>query len=256
MGRELFDHAFKTYCERWKFKHPTPADFFRTMEDASAVDLDWFWRGWFYTTNHVDISIDEVNWFELNSGDPLVEKAKSRTANEVSDKHIGVARNKETIKETVNERDADIDDFYGNRDIYKVDALDNQDYETLKKTLTKKQLELLNSEKQIYEVKLSNIGGIPMPLILEFTFSDNTTEVIRIPAEIWRRHESNISKVFIFNKAVSSLRLDPFLETADTDLSNNNWPSKNTPSRYDLFKKKNTGENLMQRDRRLKEMSK
>jgi hypothetical protein len=256
MGRELFDHAFKIYCERWKFKHPTPADFFRTMEDASAVDLDWFWRGWFYTTNHVDISIDEVNWFELNSGNPLVEKAKSRTANELSDKHIGVSRNKETIKETVNEQDADIDDFYGNRDIYKVDALDKQDYEAFKNTLTNKQLDLLNSGKQIYEVKLSNIGGIPMPLILKFTFLDNTTEVIRIPAEIWRRHESNVSKVFIFNKAVSSLRLDPFLETADTDLSNNCWPSEKIPSRYDLFKKKNTGENPMQRDKRLKDMSK
>jgi hypothetical protein len=256
MGRELFDHAFKIYCERWKFKHPTPADFFRTMEDASAVDLDWFWRGWFYTTNHVDMSIDEVNWFELNSGNPLVEKAKSRTANELSDKHIGVSRNKETIKETVNEQDADIDDFYGNRDIYKVDALDKQDYEAFKNTLTNKQLDLLNSGKQIYEVKLSNIGGIPMPLILKFTFLDNTTEVIRIPAEIWRRHESNVSKVFIFNKAVSSLRLDPFLETADTDLSNNCWPSEKIPSRYDLFKKKNTGENPMQRDKRLKDMSK
>jgi hypothetical protein len=256
MGRELFDHAFKTYCERWKFKHPTPADFFRTMEDASAVDLDWFWRGWFYTTDHVDISVDEVNWFELNSGDPKVEKAKAKEEAESADVHIGVTRNKESIKETVNERDADIDDFYGKRDIYEVDAIDEKEYEEFKATLTKEQLELLNSGKQIYEVKFSNIGGLPMPLILEFTFVDNTTEVIRIPAEIWRRHEENVSKVFIFNKEVSSLRLDPFLETADTDLNNNSWPAEKAPSRYELFKKKNTGENPMQRDKRLKELGK
>jgi len=256
MGRELFDHAFKTYCERWKFKHPTPADFFRTMEDASAVDLDWFWRGWFYTTDHVDISVDEVNWFELNSGDPKVEKAKAKEEAESADVHIGVTRNKESIKETVNERDADIDDFYGKRDIYEVDAIDEKEYEEFKATLTKEQLELLNSGKQIYEVKFSNIGGLPMPLILEFTFVDYTTEVIRIPAEIWRRHEENVSKVFIFNKEVSSLRLDPFLETADTDLNNNSWPAEKAPSRYELFKKKNTGENPMQRDKRLKELGK
>lgn len=256
MGRELFDHAFKVYCERWKFKHPTPADFFRTMEDASAVDLDWFWRGWFYTTDHVDISVDEVNWFELNTGDPAVEKARAKAANDSSDEHIGVSRNKESIKETVNERDDNIDDFYGKRDIYAVDALDKKEYADFKEKLTPEQLELLNSGKQIYEVKFSNLGGIPMPLILEFTFNDNTTEVVRIPAEIWRRHEENVSKVFIFNKEVASLRLDPFLETADTDLNNNSWPSAKTPSRYELFRKKGNGENPMQRDKRLKELGK
>jgi hypothetical protein len=254
MGRELFDHAFKIYCERWKFKHPTPADFFRTMEDASAVDLDWFWRGWFYTTDHVDISIDEVSWFELNSANPTVEKANAKATKESSDEHIGVSRNKETIKETVNECDENIDDFYGKHDIYEVDALDKQEYEDLKNTITKEQLELLNSGKQIYEVKFSNIGGLPMPLILEFSFTDNTREVIRIPAEIWRRHEHEVSKVFMFNKEVSSLRLDPFLETADTDLDNNSWPSKKQPSRYELFKKKNLQENPMQRDLRLKKL--
>ena len=255
MGRELFDHAFKIYCERWKFKHPTPADFFRTMEDASAVDLDWFWRGWFYTTDHVDISIDAVDWFELNSGNPTIEKAKAKMEMESSDEHIGVSRNKKSIKETVNERDGDIDDFYGKHDIYNVDALDIQEYEDFKNTLAKAQLELLNSGKQIYEVTFSNIGGLPMPLILEFSFTNDTREVIRIPAEIWRRHEQKVSKVFVFDKEVSSLRLDPFLETADTDLDNNSWPTKKQPSRYELFKKKNLRENPMQRDLRLKELN-
>ena len=256
MGRELFDHAFKTYCERWKFKHPTPADFFRTMEDASAVDLDWFWRGWFYTTDHVDISLDNVSWYELNSGNPEVEKAKDKKKNDEKQEFIGVSRNKESIKETVNERDSNIDDFYGKRDIYAVDAIDRQDYEDFKKKLTKEELTLLNSNKQFYELQFSNLGGIPMPIILEFKFENNSTEVVRIPAEIWRRHEEMVTKVFIFDQKVKSVLMDPFLEIADTDVNNNSWPQQQAPTKFELFRKKNTGENPMQRDQRLKEIGK
>ena len=213
MGRELFDYSFKIYCERWKFKHPSPADFFRTMEDASAVDLDWFWRAWFFTTDFVDISLDEVNWYELNTMNPDVEMA-----------------------------------------FKKVDALHLQDYEKFKEGLTEKELTLLNSGKQFYELKFTNKGGIPMPLIIRFTFEDNSTEVVRIPVEIWRRSEFEVSKVFMFDKEVSAIRLDPFLETADTDLNNNSWPEERAPTRYDLFKKKQKNENPMQRDKRVKEL--
>jgi hypothetical protein len=254
MGRELFDHAFKTYSERWAFKHPTPADFFRTMEDASAVDLDWFWRAWFFTTDHVDISLDEVKWFELNTMNPEVEHAWKKENDENKDVHVGATRNKTDIKETVNERDDDIDDFYAKRDIYAVDALHQKEYEEFKERLSKEDLELLNSGKQFYELNFSNIGGIPMPLILEFTFDDNSSEVVRIPAEIWRRHEEEVSKVFIFDKEVSSIRLDPFLETADTDLNNNSWPAEQQQTRFELFKQKRTRENPMQRQKRLEEM--
>lgn len=254
MGRELFDYAFKTYCERWAFKHPTPADFFRTMEDASAVDLDWFWRAWFFTTDHVDISLDNVSWYELNTMNPEVEHADQKARDEASDKFIGDTRNKELIEETVNERDADIDDFYAKRDVYAVDALHKKDYEDFKSNLTDEQLALLNSGKQFYELEFTNIGGIPMPLILKFTFEDGTSEEIRIPAEIWRRHEENVTKVFIFDKKVSSIRLDPYLETADTDLNNNSWPTQQSPTRFELFRQKHTGENPMQRDQRLKEL--
>lgn len=254
MGRELFDHAFKIYCERWAFKHPSPADFFRTMEDASAVDLDWFWRSWFYTNDHVDISVDAVQWFELDTRNPDVEKLVAKENNDNSDPFIGDTRNITSIKETVNERDASIDDFYGTRDIYAVDALDLKEYEEFRNNISEKDLELLNSGKQFYEVHFSNIGGIPMPLILEFTFEDNSTEVIRIPAEIWRRHEEKVTKVFIFDNKVQSLRLDPFLETADTDLNNNSWPEKKYPTRYELFRKKQSMENPMQRNKRLKEL--
>jgi hypothetical protein len=251
MGRELFDYAFKTYCERWKFKHPSPADFFRTMEDASAVDLDWFWRGWFYGTDNVDISIDDVKWFQLNTQNPEVEKAFLKEQKENRDIHIGENRNKTDIKQTINEADSNIDDFYAKRNLYKVDALDKKEYEEFVSKTDPKDLEMLNSNKQFYEIKFSNIGGLVMPLILEFTFEDGSKDVRRIPAEIWRMYEDEVSKVFIFDKIVKSVRLDPFLETADTDLDNNSWPKEVQPTRYQLFKQQQSKENPMQRDKRM-----
>ena len=252
MGRELFDYAFKTYCERWKFKHPTPADFFRTMEDASAVDLDWFWRGWFYGTDNVDITIDDVKWFQLNTMNPTIEKGIKEEQNAQKDPFIGDTRNKTSISETVNEKDPNIDDFYGKRNVYFVDALDKKEYEEFCAKLDAKDLEYLNSNKQFYEISFKNIGGLVMPLIIEFTFTDGTTEVRRIPAEIWRIYEEKVSKVFIFDKEVKSFRLDPFLETADTDLNNNTWPREMQATRYQLYKQEQTRkENPMQRQLRM-----
>jgi hypothetical protein len=257
MGRELFDYAFKTYCERWKFKHPTPADFFRTMEDASAVDLDWFWRGWFYGTDNVDITIDNVKWFQLNTMNPTIEKGIKEAQNAQKDPFIGDTRNKTSITETVNEKDPNIDDFYGNRNIYFVDALDKKEYEEFCAKLDAKDLAYLNSNKQFYEVSFKNVGGLVMPLIMEFTFEDGTTEVQRIPAEIWRIYEDKVSKVFIFDKVVKSFRLDPFLETADTDLNNNTWPREMQATRYQLYKQEESRkENPMQRQLRVDELQK
>jgi hypothetical protein len=251
MGRELFDYAFKTYCERWKFKHPSPADFFRSMEDASAVDLDWFWRGWFYGTEPVDIAINEVKWFQLNSQNPALEKGFLKEQNDNKDIHIGVTRNESDIKETINERDSLIDDYYATRNIYLVDALDKQEYEAFKQKANEKDLALLNAGKQIYELHFENVGGMVMPLIIRFTFTDDSTEVIRIPVEIWRQYEDKVSKVFIFDKEVKEIRLDPFLETADVDLNNNAWPTEIQPSRYQLFKQNQPKENPMQRQKRV-----
>lgn len=251
MGRELFDYAFKMYCERWKFKHPTPADFFRTMEDASAVDLDWFWRGWFYSTDHVDVSLDDVKWFQLNTKNPEIEKAVKESEDKSQDKFIGDLRNKESIKQTVNEKDPNIDDYYAKRNIYFVDALDKKEYEEFTAKLSEEDKKLLNSNKHFYELTFTNIGGLVTPLIIEVTYADNSTEVIRIPAEIWRQFENKVSKVLILNKEVISFRLDPFLETADTDLNNNSWPTRVQPTRYDLFKQKQTNENPMQRQKRV-----
>jgi hypothetical protein len=247
MGRELFDFAFKTYCERWKFKHPSPADFFRSMEDASAVDLDWFWRGWFYETQPVDVAINDVKWFQLNTQNPATEKGFLLDKNLNKDQFIGDDLNKTSIVETINERDKDINDFYAKRNKYAVDAMDIKEYNEFISKLSPKELEILNANKQFYEVLIDNIGGLVTPLIFEFTFKDNTEKIIRIPAEVWRLNEKQISKVFIFDKEVTSIRLDPFLETADVNLSNNSWPAYEQPSRYQLFKQQGFKGNLMQR---------
>ena len=251
MGRELFDFAFKTYCERWKFKHPTPADLFRTMEDASGVDLDWFWRGWFYTTEYVDVSLDYVKQFELNSNNPEVEKAESKKTDDSKPPFIGDIRNKESIKQTVNERDTAIDDFYAKRDVYKVDRLDKKEYEEFQSKLTSEQKKLLESKKQFYELSFTNKGGLVTPLIIQATFEDGSTQEVRIPAEIWKMDDLTVTKVLIFDKPAVSFQLDPFLETADCDVNNNSFPPASKPTRFQLFQQKQSNENPMQRQKRL-----
>ena len=186
MGRELFDYSFKTYSERWAFKHPTPADFFRTMEDASAVDLDWFWRGWFYTNDHVDISLDKVNWFKINTGNPDIENPIAKVKKENTNTFIGNTRNKSSINKTVTESNHKAVDFYTTYDPFLTDTLDREDYSKYLKNLSEDEKEILKSDKNYYEIHFSNIGGIVMPIILEFQYTDATSEIIRIPAEIWK----------------------------------------------------------------------
>tara|TARA_B100000579_G_scaffold430342_1_gene443568 strand:- start:183 stop:1946 length:1764 start_codon:yes stop_codon:yes gene_type:complete len=253
MGRELFDYAFKTYSERWAFKHPTPADFFRTMEDASAVDLDWFWRGWFYTNDHVDISIDEVNWFKVNTGNPDTEKPIAKNKQEKSDTYIGNTRNKSSISKTITEKDEKAIDFYTTYDPFSTNILDREDYNNYLKNLNAEEKELLNSNTNYYEIQFSNIGGLVMPIILEFEFIDGTTELIKIPSEIWKQNSKKIKKIFILENEVVNIKLDPFLETADVDMNNNYWPPRNEPTRFQLFKQNEIKkENPMQRDLRSK----
>ena len=255
MGRELFDFAFKTYSQRWAFKHPTPADFFRTMEDASAIDLDWFWRGWFYTNDHVDISIDEVNWFKVNSGNPDIENAILKEQDNNNNTYIGDSRNMISIPQTTTEYDEKSVDFYTTYDPFLTKYVDREDYNNYLKELNDDEIDLLNSNKNYYELHFSNIGGLVMPIILEFNYIDGSSEVVRIPAEIWKRNASKVKKVFILDKELSSVKLDPFLETADVEMNNNYWPPKNEPTRFQLFKQNETKkENLMQRDLRSKKM--
>lgn len=238
LGRELFDFAFKTYANRWMFKHPTPEDFFRTMEDASGVDLDWFWRGWFYTTDYVDISINSMKWYQLNTHNPEIENQFAKTQNETGDKNISELKNKEEIKQTENEKNPSLNDQYITQDPYQVTEEDKERYNQFMSELTEEDKALLNAGYHFYQLDFENKGGLVMPVILLFTFEDSTTELVRIPAEIWRYNNYFISKVFVFKKQVVSVALDPYLETADCDVENNNWPRKNIPSRFDAYKEK------------------
>lgn len=235
LGRELFDYAFKVYAQRWMFKHPTPEDFFRTMEDASGVDLDWFWRGWFYGTDHVDISLDNVKRFQLNSHDPAIEKAFLKDQFDNENKNISDLRNKESIKETVNERQPELNDQYIVTDIFQVTDADQELYEKFLSQLSTEDKELLNKGYEFYQLDFTNKGGLVSPIILQFTFADESTEIVRIPAEIWRRDCLKVSKVFFFQKEVVSVTLDPFLETADCETFDNYFPRKMVLSRFDIF---------------------
>ncbi|MBK9592801.1 MAG: M1 family metallopeptidase [Crocinitomicaceae bacterium] len=238
LGRELFDFAFKTYANRWMFKHPTPEDFFRTMEDASSVDLDWFWRGWFYTTDYVDISINSVKWYQLNTHNPETENQFAKTQMEESEKNISDIRNKEEIKQTENEKNPALNDQYNTADPFAVTEEDKQNYAKFLGDLSDEDKKLLEAGYQFYQIDFENKGGLVMPIILLFTFTDGTTELVRIPAEVWRYNNYSISKVFIFKKEVASVAMDPYLETADCEVENNNWPRKAIPSRFDAFQEK------------------
>ena len=249
MGRELFDYAFKEYARRWKFKHPTPADFFRTMEDASAVDLDWFWRGWFYSTDHVDIALDQVDWFKVDTKNPEIEKGVARLQRQNVPQYIGDQVNAQTPGAV--DKDPRLKDFYNEYDPLEVTPLDLAEYKQYISTLQNWELDLLNKGYNYYSIKFTNQGGLVMPIILQFNFTDGTNEVVRIPAEIWAKNQKEISKVFFFEKEVQEVVLDPFLETADTDRSDNYWPPKMEPSRFELFKGRMWNqENSMQRMQR------
>lgn len=230
MGRELFDFAFREYARRWAFKHPTPADLFRTMEDASGVDLDWFWRGWYYGTDPVDISLDTVKWYKMNN-------AQNAALFRVQPfEQIGKQRNKDDKSITfATDADTSLRDFYYyNRNADAIYA--QQQRENGIAANADKENATQWANKNFYELTFNNLGGMVMPIIVEWTFKDGTKEVDRIPAGIWKLNEKQVTKVFIKDKEVASIRLDPMRETADINEENGLWPLKEMPSRFDLFR--------------------
>ncbi len=244
LGREAFDEAFQEYARRWKFKRPNPADFFRTMEDASGVDLDWFWRGWFYTTNHCDISLDRIELRTMRSPNPKVEKNKQRQDHEAKPESLSEIRNRDVRKRT--QDFPELKDFYNEYDRFDVTPLDKKSYKKFLDSLDDEERKLLDESRNFYVFQLSNVGGLVMPIVLDVEFTDNSHEEIRIPAEIWRRNNRRARKLFITEKEVASVTVDPHLETADTDLSNNHWPRKIVQSRFQVFKEKHRSKNPMQ----------
>jgi hypothetical protein len=236
MGRELFDFAFKEYARRWMFKRPTPADFFRTMEDASGTDLDWFWRGWFYGTGHVDVALTSVELYQIDSGDPEQEKAFAREQHEALEATLSQQRN--AGQELLVERDGALKDFYNDYDEFAVTPWDYAQYEKLKKGLTDRERALLAADKNFYAVSFANLGGLVTPLPLRITYDDGEVEELQLPAQIWRRNHEAVTKLFITDREIVSIELDPYRATADADTANNSWPRKAKPTRFKLFKEK------------------
>ncbi|MSU22654.1 MAG: M1 family peptidase [Opitutus sp.] len=241
LGRELFDHAFKTYAKRWAFKRPYPADFFRTMEDASGVDLDWFWRGWFYTNDHCDLSIDAVRQFTLDSRDPAIEKPNLKKEKDERPVTLMQQRNADLPKRT--DRYPELKDFYNDYDEFAVTAADRRRYDELIKGLqrNKGKPELLKTARNFYVVEISNVGGLVMPVILKLDYTDGSTEELRIPAEIWRFNSAKVQKLIMTPKEIKSMQLDPHEETADAEVDNNFWPRRTTKSRFQLFQSERGG---------------
>ena len=254
VGRDLFDYAFKEYARRWAFKHPTPADLFRTMEDASGEDLDWFWRGWFYGIEPCDISLDSVKWANLSLDNTSERTAMGRGRRSISNARsvakpmlnpfddISKIRNREDKKITfATDADSSLRDFYWRYDRNLVEV-DNSPIEATPlpaptiDTLTNEQKISMAGNKNMYELSFSNKGGLVMPIIIEWTYLDGSKEIDRIPVQIWRKDENNVTKTFLKDKEVASIKLDPFRETADINDSNNNWPASSTPSKFKLFK--------------------
>jgi hypothetical protein len=229
MGKELFDHAFKTYSKRWMFKHPTPEDFFRTMEDASAVDLDWFWRGWFYTTDYVDIGIKEVNQF-------YISPKPSKVIEEMMEKR-GIPMDRMPSLVYLEDFNNDTENFKEGSPLENSKLLNNY----LKENFSKEEIDNLEIPKFFYEIVFNKPGGLVMPIIVEYEYEDGTKNRIKYPAQVWRKNDDEVRQVITSNKKIINISLDPDLETADIDTSNNSWPKKQEDSEFDAFKSKIKG---------------
>ena len=221
MGPELFDKAFKTYAQRWAFKHPEPADFFRTMEDASAVDLDWFWRGWFYGTDYVDVTVENVKWYKIRDTETALEGRTQK----------GKIENVANLDEYGN-----YTDFSNGYELITITDTNPGVYGEFRNTINDDEVRAILAGKNMYEVTLKNTGGLVTPVIIEWTYKDGTKEVERIPAEIWRYNEEQFTKVFTKDKEVVNITIDPFLETADTNVEDNYFPKRETESKFEKFK--------------------
>ncbi len=221
MGPELFDKAFKEYSNRWAFKHPKPADFFRSMEDASAVDLDWFWRGWFYSTEVCDQELEQVKWFKVRKESTPVEN-----------------KGKKASEGTIGASGKSPSDFSGGPEYFTVLPTDDRLYREFQNRVDDKAIITRMENKNFYELKLTNRGGLVMPVIIEWTYKDGTKEIERLPVEIWRMNESSVTKVFMKDKEVAKVVIDPQTETSDINTDNNAYPRVTAPSKFEQLKKK------------------
>ena len=250
MGRQQFDFAFKQYAERWKFKRPTPADFFRTMEDASGVDLDWFWRGWFYSTHHVDIDISDVREYRIKTRNPETDFPLDRIEDaRLYPEPIMQERNARDGYTTRLQRMPELADFYNENDEFTVSNKDKNDYQSYLKGLEDWEKEVLqratDEAPYVYFIDIKNKGGLVTPLPVKISYQDGSSRELDIPAEIWRRNAQTITHVLLEDKAIEKISIDDKHQTADADYSNNTFPPSITSSRLALYKRSNKDRNLM-----------
>ncbi|MCH2202038.1 MAG: M1 family metallopeptidase [Fuerstiella sp.] len=236
LGRELFDFAFREFSQRWMFKRPNPADLFRTMEDASGVDLDWFWRGWFYTTDHVDIAVTNVRRFNIDTGNPRQNSRLQKEERKAEPDTLSRQRNTALTQRT--DRYPDLLDFYNTFDELGFTKEEQKKYKKMVSDLEPRNRKLLKNSWNFYLVDLENRGGLVMPVVLRLKYKDDTTEELRLPAEIWVRNSKKVSRLVVSEREIASVQLDPHLESADTDLSNNMYPPEIVKSRFQLYKEK------------------
>jgi len=250
LGRELFDDAFREYSRRWKFKRPTPEDFFRTMEEVSGRDLDWFWRGWFYTTDHVDISLEAIHRMRLDTEDPDIDFVRDREEQlAVPDNMTALNNAKAGIVPRV-ERLEWLKDFYNENDRFTVTNKDRNSYKSFLEGLDDVERAVferaVSEDRNWYVLEFANKGGLPMPIILGITYADGETEKMYVPAEIWRRNPHRVRKLIETEKEIVQVEVDPNRETADVDIENNYYPRRIIPSRVEAYKSERDERDLMQ----------
>jgi hypothetical protein len=234
LGRELFDFAFREYSQRWKFRRPEPADFFRSMEDASGVDLDWFFHGWFYTTDHVDIAITGVQQHELTDGEPTREAQAQRDERNRQPVTLSKQRNQPLPK--LVDAYPGLKDFYNSFDDLQISDEDRKSFEKWLAELSAREKELLADKHAFTTVSLQNVGGLVMPVILKLSHPDGSSTEVRLPAELWVKDSRSVRKLLITDKPVTAVELDPHLETADADRTNNYFPPQISKSRFKLYR--------------------
>ncbi|MGB7786378.1 MAG: M1 family metallopeptidase [Salinimicrobium sp.] len=230
MGKELFDYAFKTYAQRWMFKHPTPEDFFRTMEDASAVDLDWFWRGWFYGTDNVDIGVEDVKKY-------YVTDKPTKAGKELLQRYGVQDPSSENFLYVVEEGSEEMEEGMKGQSVEDVPTLN----EYLMDNFTPEQRKEMKAPKYFYEITFNKPGGLVMPLIVEYTYADGTSEKVTYPVQIWRKNDDKVSKALATDKEIVKIQVDPDMETADVNTDNNSWPQEMKIDKFQEFKAKNQG---------------
>ncbi|MDC1527670.1 M1 family metallopeptidase [Gammaproteobacteria bacterium] len=247
MGRGLFDFAFKEYSERWMFKRPTPSDLFRTLEDASAIDLDWFFRGWFYSTDHVDIALNDIREYKVSTQDPEIEFPLDREEADEEPESLTKLRNSDIEKRV--DRFPELNDFYNENDEFTVSNKDRNDYTGFRDGLEDWELEVLDKAiadgSLIYFLDFENIGGLVMPIPLQINYADGSTESKIIPAEIWRYDSHAVTHTLITQKEIDSVEVDPMQQIADADIGNNKLPREIQRSRIELYKGDNKQRDLM-----------